>query len=139
MIRTAIKPSTKPMRRGRSTGMPTVAHSERIVTIKQLGCVCCMLNMKLWMLVPSRGACEAHHLLSGGRRRGHAFTIGLCAWHHRAVPVMTPPVGVTMGIRMYGPTVATGSKPFHETYGSDDELLEFQNTLLARVQELTHG
>jgi hypothetical protein len=36
-------------------------------------------------------------------------------------------------IALYGPSVATGSKPFHAMYGSDDELLAFQNALLAQV------
>lgn len=129
ITRTITKPR-KPLRQTRSTGKPTNAQAWRLVTIKKLGCICCMLNMQMWMPVPSRGACEAHHLLSGGLRRGHDFTIGLCAWHHRAVPIMQPPIGVTMGVHIYGPTVATGSKPFHAMYGTDDELLAFQNALL---------
>jgi hypothetical protein len=91
-----------------------------------------MLNVQFWMPVPYRGACEAHHLLSGGRRRGHLFTVGLCRWHHQAVP---PREGMSeaSAMAMYGPSVATGSKPFHLMYGSDDKLLEFQNALLAQV------
>lgn len=133
-ITTAITKPRKPMRQSRSTGKPTNAQAWRLVTIKKLGCICCMLNAARWMPVPSRGVCEAHHLLSGGRRRGHDFTIGLCAWHHRAVPIMSPPMGVTMGTHIYGPTVAMGSKPFHAFYGTDDELLAFQNALLDEVR-----
>lgn len=130
--KTAIKPGTKRMRQSRSTGKPTAAESARIVLVKKLGCICCMLNMQFWMPVPYRGACEAHHLLSGGRRRGHLFTIGLCRWHHQAVP---PREGMSeaSAMAMYGPSVATGSKPFHLMYGSDDTLLEFQDALLAQV------
>ena len=129
---TPLGAGTKRLRQSRSTGKATVAESERIVLVKKLGCICCMLNMQLWMPVPYRGACEAHHLLSGGRRRGHLFTIGLCRWHHQAVP---PREGMSeaSAMAMYGPSVATGSKPFHLMYGSDDALLEFQNALLAQV------
>jgi len=130
--KTAINPGTKRLRQSRSTDKPTAAESARIVLVKKLGCICCMLNVQFWMPVPYRGACEAHHLLSGGRRRGHLFTIGLCRWHHQAVP---PREGMSeaSAMAMYGPSVATGSKPFHAMYGSDDELLEFQNALLAQV------
>lgn len=130
--KTAIKPGTKRMRQSRSTDKPTVAESARIVLVKKLGCICCMLNMQFWMPVPYRGVCEAHHLLSGGLRRGHLFTIGLCRWHHQAVPPREG-MGEAAAIAVYGPSVATGSKPFHLMYGSDDELLEFQNALLAQV------
>lgn len=33
-------------------------------------------------------------------------------------------------IAVYGPSVDTGSKPFHTVYDSDDELLAVQNALL---------
>ena len=131
--KTAINPGTKKLRQSRSTGKATVAESARIVLVKKLGCICCMLNVQFWMPVPYRGICEAHHLLSGGRRRGHLFTIGLCRWHHQAVP---PREGMTMlaAVAVYGPSVATGSKPFHLMYSSDDDLLDFQNALLLAVE-----
>lgn len=132
--KTAIKPGTKRMCQSRSTGKATVAESARIAMVKKLGCICCMLNMQFWMPVPYRGVCEAHHLLSGGRRRGHLFTIGLCRWHHQAVPPQEG-MGKEASQLVYGPSVATGSKPFHQMYGTDDELLEFQNALLARCRD----
>lgn len=130
--KTAIKPGTKRMRQSRSTDKPTMAESARIVLVKQLGCICCMLNRAQGMPTAFFGPCEAHHLLSGGRRRGHDATIGLCQWHHRAV---RPYEALTerKTIERFGPSVATGSKPFHAMYGTDDELLEFQDALLAQV------
>lgn len=46
--------------------------------ITRLGCIVC--------LIEGRGAtpAEPHHMLSGGRRMGHLFTIPLCYQHHRA-------------------------------------------------------
>jgi hypothetical protein len=132
-ITSTLKPG-KPLRQTRSTGKATVAESARIELVKRLGCICCMLNRTWGMLAAYAGVCEAHHLLSGGRRRGHDFTLGLCRWHHQGVPPR--PMHEREAIAMYGPSVATGSKPFHVMYGSDDELLEFQDALLARVRPL---
>ena len=45
--------------------------------ITQLGCIVCRLFLQVF------SPAEPHHLLSGGRRRGHRFTIPLCPSHHR--------------------------------------------------------
>jgi hypothetical protein len=85
---------------------------------------------------------EVHHLLDGGVRRGHAFTVGLCPWHHRGVIHIFNPPDVyernpdenriaKMNIK-YGPSLYHDAHSFHALYGSDDELLAFQNELLAR-------
>ena len=123
----------KPMRQSRSTGTPTRAQSARLETVKRLGCICCMLNREISKPTAYFGPCDAHHLLSGGRRRGHDFTIGLCKWHHQAEPPYSS-MGMVQAIELFGPTVASGSKPFHGLYGTDDELLEFQDALLALHQ-----
>jgi hypothetical protein len=129
-ITSTLKPG-KPLRQTRSTGKATAVESALIELVKRLGCICCMLNRTWGMPAAYVGVCEAHHLLSGGRRRGHDATIGLCRWHHQAVPPR--PMHEREAIALYGPSVATGSKPFHAMYGSDDELLAFQNALLAQV------
>lgn len=45
--------------------------------ITQLGCIVCLLFLKVF------SPAEPHHMLSGGRRRGHLFSIPLCPGHHR--------------------------------------------------------
>lgn len=45
--------------------------------IVQLGCIVCLLFERIF------SQAEPHHMLSGGRRRGHLFTIPLCPGHHR--------------------------------------------------------
>ncbi|MEY2117099.1 Ref family recombination enhancement nuclease [Rhodanobacter sp. FW106-PBR-R2A-1-13] len=125
---TPLKPSTKRMRPSRSTDTPTAAESERMGLVKRLGCLCCQRNAALGLAQPYSGPCEAHHLLSGGRRIGHDHTIGLCQWHHRAVP--PEPMSERDAIARYGPSVATGSKTFHLVYGSDVDLLAVQNAAL---------
>lgn len=94
--------------------------------MKQIGCVACWLG-GYWAKA-ARFQTEIHHLLSGGRRRGHQYTIALCVWHHRS----DPDYGMTKTqmAAKYGPSLAGGSKPFHETFGSDAEMLEAQNAML---------
>lgn len=45
--------------------------------ITQLGCIVCRMN---GVHTPA----EVHHMLSGGRRMGHLFTLPLCPLHHRS-------------------------------------------------------
>lgn len=106
-----------------STRTPTNAEAKRMASVKEGPCLACYLRG-----MASHGV-EAHHLLSGNKRIGHMATVGLCAWHHRAVPFW----GMTHAEcrEEFGPSLAEGSKPFHAAFGSDAELLELQNRLLA--------
>lgn len=78
--------------------------------------------------------CDYHHLLSGGIRRGHMHGVGLCPWHHRAVP-MSGLIAPEMRA-LYGPSLAEGSKTFHEAFGSDAELVELQESILSQLPEI---
>ncbi len=97
---------------------PTKSERARMARIVELGCVAC--RKAGFGLVPA----EIHHLLDGGVRRGHSFTIGLCQFHHRGV--WTPVAG-----KAAGPCLSAGSRLFRAWHGSDDELLAYQNSLLA--------
>lgn len=113
----------------------TKADRERIDAIKAIGCIVCRKGAE------NRGepvypiACDAHHLKSGNLRRGHQYTVGLCCWHHRAVPFeFCSHADCRMA---YGPSLAEGAKPFRAYCesigigdGSDDALLEYQNRLI---------
>jgi hypothetical protein len=110
------------VKRGRSTGKPTAEESAWIVAIKEGRCVACYLRAQF------NDGCDAHHLLSGGRRRGHLFTIGLCAWHHRGVPDMHCTVKEMR--ELFGVSLMDGSKLFRDAYGTDDELLQLQKEVL---------
>ncbi|MFL9582385.1 Ref family recombination enhancement nuclease [Stenotrophomonas sp. AB1(2024)] len=119
------------MKRGLSTGRPTNAEAARIMACKEGPCVACLAwaegDQAPLGFTPVCG-CDYHHLLSGGRRRGHMFGVGVCPWHHRGVPNW----GCTVKeMRVhYGPSLMDGSRLFHAAYGSDDELLAGQNLLL---------
>ncbi|MGE7136198.1 Ref family recombination enhancement nuclease [Luteibacter sp. NPDC031894] len=116
-------------RSGRSTGKPTKAQAERIDRLKHGECICCWINRQQGRATAYFGGCDAHHVLRGGRRIGHDATLAACAWHHRGVK---PYEAMTdaQATEIFGPSLAHGSKPFHAMYGSDQELLELQETLL---------
>lgn len=119
------------MRRGRSTGNPTQAERAWLEAIKTAGCICCYSEG--YRHDPDGPAVEAHHLLSGGIRRGHLHTVGLCQWHHRG-RLMIPDWSHAQHRAKLGPSLAEGSVPFHRWYGDDDKLMEMQHTLLSRQQ-----
>lgn len=109
-----------------STGAPTKAQEARFQQIKlEAGCVCCRLR-GLGYAPP-----EIHHLIEGIRRIGHDATVGLCPWHHRAVPHQGWSREACR--ETFGPSLAEGSKPFREAFGDDEFLLTAQNRILQQL------
>lgn len=100
----------------------------RDLAIRDIGCIVCRARgIGLVM-------CEKHHLLTTGRhgtgkRRGEAYTVGLCAYHHRGIGVPTSALG---------PSYAREPRRFRELY-SDDWLLAEQDRLIADWQRSTIG
>jgi hypothetical protein len=83
--------------------------------ICQLGCIVCFLFLKLF------SPAEPHHMLSGGRRRGHLFTIPLCPAHHR------------FGLDDARATSRDQCRRrFEERYGTEETLLTKTRELVAR-------
>ena len=117
------------MKRGRSTGNPTLAEAAWLRMVKEAGCVCCAARG--YDREPGGPLAEAHHLLSGGIRRGHLHTVGLCAWHHRGRLIVTGWTHATHR-RLLGPSLAEGSVPFHEAFGDDNALMAATHALIAR-------
>ena len=121
-----LRPGTKRMRQGRSTGAPTKEQQARFDAIKAIGCIVC--RMRGMHSVP----CEIHHLTVGGKhgqkRRGHDFTIGLCGYHHRGLPLWH--------IERFdaGPSYALEPRRFREVFGQDDALLAYQDELIGALQ-----
>ena len=130
---TTIRASGRRLRQSRSTGKPTKAQSGRFERLKRSGCRACDVNARRWWAVCDGEGCDAHHLLSGGRRIGHDATIALCPWHHRGIRPADCATDAD-AFHKYGPSLANGSKPFRETYGTDDELLAEQNRILETEQ-----
>jgi hypothetical protein len=123
---TTIKASTKRMRQVRSTCKPTAAQAARFQHIRSIGCIASLLDGR-------RVTPEVHHLnqggYHGGKRRGHDFTIGLSPWHHQGIP----PEGMNerQALAQLGPSYKLHKMAFRARYGTDDQLLETTNKLIA--------
>lgn len=105
---------------------PTKEEGARIELAKAGPCMACLALVQQQLLEPSLVVygCDYNHAKSGNVRRGHAFGYALCKWHHMRYP-MEGNTFATMR-QIYGPSLLDGSRTFHETYGSDDELIAYQ-------------
>jgi len=83
--------------------------------VRELGCICCRLDMGI-----TDSPCEIHHMLSGGRRMGELFVLGLCPLHHR-------------GGRNDAEVVSRdhSQRRFEARYGTEMSLLERTKALVA--------
>ncbi len=115
----------------KSTGKPTKAQVERFEALKELGCIACRKRTVIHAM--HCGPAEIHHLNLGGKagqkRRGHDYTIPLCAWHHRGKGYDPMMLSFMLPLDI-GPSLAKQSKAFRERYGTDDELLAEVNKLI---------
>jgi hypothetical protein len=105
--------------------MTTKADRARFHALQKIGCIACRQKGVFSQV-------HVHHLLSGGRRRGHQFTIPLCPYHHEGYP----PDGISQAEanRYYGPSLARAPKSFRAEFGDDETLLATVDALLERVQ-----
>ena len=125
------------MKRGRSTGKPTLAQQRRMDTIAEIGCIVAHSLGIDWGDRPIPA--EVHHLTVGGKhgakRRGHDFTIGLNPWSHRGEPFGG--MSAALCEELFGPSYARQPRKFRQEVGSDDYLLDLQNTLIEKHLEKT--
>jgi hypothetical protein len=94
-----------------------------------IGCLCCALA-QFSMSSEDIALTTIEHCTENGRRLDdeHQATIGLCPWHHQAVPWAGKRQDEMASI--LGPSLAQGRKPFEEHFG--DEIL----VLLPLVDQL---
>lgn len=115
------RPGNKPM---------TTSELSRVMDAKFLQCIPCLVRARAGLMPMSNVAtcCEYDHSKSGNIRRGHGQGFASCSWHHRRI------VGegwtFAQMTEHFGPSLLDGSRLFHETYGSDDELIAIQNEIL---------
>lgn len=94
---------------------PTKYEAERIEAMMRLGCVACA-HIGIVHI-----AQECHHILSGGRRLGHWFTLPLCRGHHQGdwnseqVELIPPEKRVA---------ISDGRKLFNAVYSPERKLWE---------------
>jgi hypothetical protein len=93
---------------------PTRYEAERIEALRKLGCVACAV-----LEVPNISSLELHHILSGGVRMGHWFTIFLCRGHHQGDWNGCDWIDAPQRV-----AVSDGRKRFVAVYGSERALWE---------------
>ena len=102
---------------------PTKYERERMSRFLDVGCVACWLK-------GLRTEPQCHHLLSGGKRRGHRYTVPLCPWHHEGIPFGT--LTILEMDDQFGPSLAHTPRRFTEAFGDDDSLLELTDQLVEK-------
>lgn len=99
---------------------------KRFLLVQEWGCIACRKMGHHGRL------CEIHHIRQGD----HELTIGLCVWHQRAQIE-------SVWSKTLGPSLATNKRAFVLAYGSETQLLEETNTMLARAgwysRKVSHG
>lgn len=95
---------------------PTRYEAERIEALQKLGCVACAV-----LGVPNVNHLELHHILDGGIRMGHWFTLFLCRGHHQGD-------WSELQLEWIGPkqryAISDGRKRFNAVYGTERSLWE---------------
>jgi hypothetical protein len=122
----------KPFRRKRRAGnrAPTQAEGFRVAAAKVTACIPCLVWARAGHMPMEHVAnlADYNHCKSGNVRRGHAMGYACCGWHHRSI------VGEgwthAQMREHFGPSLMDGSRLFHATYGSDDELIALQSEIL---------
>lgn len=95
---------------------PTRYEAERMDAMMRLGCVCCAMLFSLPVV-----AQECHHILSGGRRMGHYFTLPLCRGHHQGD---WSPEQIELIPAKKRVAISDGRKAFNAVYNSERKLWE---------------
>lgn len=101
----------------------TKADEERRRLIHEGGCMACAqrgINMA------GSGYVQWHHL---NGKKHHDQTIGCCLWHHQGRPMYE--MTEKQCRDYFGPSLFHEKKAFHAAFGSNAELLERQNRILA--------
>ncbi|MBN4969363.1 hypothetical protein JY439_02655 [Stenotrophomonas maltophilia] len=104
---------------------PTKAEAARIELAKTGPCMACLVRYAQGLMAKRHViyGCEYNHAKSGNIRRGHFFGYALCQWHHQRY--RSEHMTQKQMVARWGPPLHW-SKRFHETFGSDDDLIAQQ-------------
>ncbi len=113
-----------------STGKPTKEEEARIIAAKEGPCVCCFIQLHRGLIDDEDVSYQNdyNHCKSGNKRRGHMAGFGVCLWHHRGI--YFPEHSRAHMEDWYGPSIMSGSRKFHEYFGSDDYLIDLQTKII---------
>lgn len=120
-----------------STGRPTKREEEYMRRCKEGHCVVCVAWLRSGKAPEGFEPClhgDFDHKKSGNIRRGHMFGFCACKWHHERHPWEGWSTKQTRD--WFGPSLKDGSRLFHLTYGSDDDLIALQHELIGWEDEL---
>lgn len=96
----------------RNMPRPTVGEKARIDLIMSMSCAVCALHGDI-----SKRPLECHHIVRGGRRLGHWYTLQLCVGHHRGLwtdaEILLP---------QYRVAISNGRQAFRRAHGGLDDL-----------------
>ncbi len=108
----------------------TPAERERVTAAKEGPCIPCLVWARAGRmpLADVSMVNQYDHSKSGNIRRGHGKGFASCLWHHQR-RVSCDWSHARMRAH-FGPSLMDGSRLFHDTYGSDDELIALQDELL---------
>lgn len=111
-------------------------------------CIACLVGVANGVIAPDH-ACRGgesidghdlesmqfNHCKSGNLRRGHRYGYALCLWHHFGTQQLHA-LGMTAAAARarWGPSLLDQAKLFHDTFGSDDELIEAQAFVLETAE-----
>ena len=98
---------------------PNKENQRRFEIIREIGCIVCKRYHLTW------SPCTWHHIDGQKSQKKHKLTIGLCYMHHDG----------KQDNRIY-----TSRHPFKKTfekrYGTEQELLEYQNRLIEEYETI---
>jgi len=101
---------------------PTKREQKRMAEIPETGCLAC------WIIGLAYSVATVHHIVEGGKRLGHKYTIGLCPWHHQSIN----PDGRSWETcqAQFGSPLSgahANKKDFVRLFGTERELCELQD------------
>jgi hypothetical protein len=99
-----------------STGKQTAEEAARIKFIMSLSCAVCALHGDV-----SKRPLECHHIVRGGKRLGHWYTLQLCIGHHRGLWLKTETL-----LPRYRVAISDGRQAFRRAHGGYDDLQIWQ-------------
>lgn len=100
----------------------TKADRDRWALFRHTGCIVTRLKFGVY------NDYDVHHLVEGGRRLGHQYTIPLNPWYHRGVPPMD--MSTDEAEAFYGPSLARNKRAFVAAFGTERKLLETVESML---------
>lgn len=113
----------------------TAADLERFRLLHEIGCIVSAVYFNRW-----RTPGDVHHILCGSRRAAlnqHQRTILLHPWYHRGVPPCDEfgrQLKPHQAYELMGPSLFHTKREFVERFGTEAELLEMTNALIARME-----